>query len=79
MMDIRILIGMPLWYAKSVLEGKNIPYVLEQTVSRSHFFTCDDQEIYVIRAVETDGVVHLLYNYSLKASDSVQQALHNGE
>lgn len=78
MMEIRILIGMPLWYAKSVLEGKNIPYVLEQTVSRSHYFSCDDQEIYVIRAVERDGVVHLVYNYSLKASDSVQQALHDG-
>ena len=77
-MDIRILIGMPLWYAKSVLEGKNIPYVLEQTVSRRHYFSCDDQEIYVIRAVERDGVVHLVYNYSLKASDSVQQALHDG-
>lgn len=77
-MDIRILIGMPLWYAKSVLEGKNIPYVLEQTVSRSHYFSCDDQEIYVIRVVERDGVVHLVYNYSLKASDSVQQALHDG-
>ena len=41
MMDIRIFIGMPLRYAKSVLQEKNIPYVVERTVSRSHFFHCD--------------------------------------
>lgn len=48
MMDIRIFIGMPLRYAKSVLQEKNIPYVVERTVSRSHFFHCDPEQTYVI-------------------------------
>lgn len=80
-MDIRILIGMPLWYAKSVLEGKNIPYCVEQTVSRSHYFACDEQEIYVVRARLVDDVVQLLVNYSLAKSDTVLAALQpdNGE
>ena len=44
MMDIRIFIGMPLRYAKSVLQEKNIPFVIERTLSRSHFFHCDPEQ-----------------------------------
>lgn len=74
-MNIRSLIGMPLGYAISVLQEKNLTYHVEQTVSRSHFFHCDEQAVYVIRAVEKDGVVQLLVNYSLEKSESVEKAL----
>ena len=80
MMDIRIFIGMPLWYAKSVLQEKNIPYVVERTVSRSHFFHCDPEQTYVIRAnAGDDGVISLLVNDSLEMSESVAAALSKGD
>jgi hypothetical protein len=79
MMDIRIFIGMPLRYAKSVLQDKNIPYVIKHTVSRSHFFQCDTSEIYIIRAQMRENVAHLLVNYTLQKSDSVKQILQVGE
>lgn len=80
MMDIRIFIGMPLWYAKSVLQEKKIPYVLKQTVSRSHFFHTDPAHIYIIRASqEEDGTVVLLVNESMQMSDSVTAALQKGD
>lgn len=78
-MNIRSLIGMPLGYAISVLQGKNLTYIVERTVSRSHFFHCDEEATYVIRAIEKDGVVHLLVNYSLTKSESVQHVLQDGE
>lgn len=79
-MDIRSLIGMPLGYAKSVLEANKMAYSVTQTVSRSRFFACDEAAIYVIRAtVAADGSVVLLVNYSLKKSDSVSDALSHGE
>ena len=40
-MNIQDLIGMPLWYAKSLLEKENIPYTLAYTESKSRFFKCD--------------------------------------
>ena len=80
MMDIRIFIGMPLRYAKSVLQEKNIPYVVERTVSRSHFFHCDPEQTYVIRATAgDDGVISLLVNDSLEMSESVAAALSKGD
>lgn len=80
MMDIRIFIGMPLRYAKSVLQEKNIPFVIERTLSRSHFFHCDPEQIYVIRAQRRDdGTVCLLVNDSLEMSGSVAAALRNGD
>lgn len=80
MMDIRIFIGMPLWYAKSVLQEKKIPYVITQTASRSHFFHTDPKRIYVVRASEaTDGTVTLLVNESMEWSDSVNAALPDGD
>lgn len=80
MMDIRIFIGMPLRYAKSVLQEKNIPYVIERTVSRSHFFHCDPQQTYVIRTQEReDGTVCLLVDDSLEMSSSVAAVLRNGD
>lgn len=78
-MDIRILIGMPLWYAKSVLEHGNISYCVDWTSSRSHYFHCDESQVYVIRARREDGIVHLLVNYNLEKSPSVQEALQSGE
>lgn len=80
MMDIRILIGMPLWYAKSVLQRENISYTITETVSRSHFFPCDDQQLYVIRVrEEDDGRVTLLINRSLVMTESVSQAIQGRE
>ncbi|MGN0949083.1 MAG: hypothetical protein ACI4NR_09380 [Megasphaera sp.] len=71
---------MPLRYAKSVLQEKNIPYVIERTVSRSRFFHCDPGATYVIRAQEReDGTVSLLVNDSLEMSESVAAVLRNGE
>lgn len=78
-MDIRIFIGMPLRYAISVLQEKNIPYVVERTLSRSHFFTCDPAQSYVVRTREEEGVVYLLVNYTLQISESVRDALKDGE
>lgn len=78
-MDIRIFSGMPLRYAISVLQEKNISYVIDRTMSRSHFFVCDPERSYVIRAKEEDGVVRLLVNYTLQASDSVAPVLSHGE
>lgn len=79
-MDIRILIGMPLWYAKSVLQRENISYTITETVSRSHFFPCDDQQLYVIRVQEEDdGRVTLLINRSLVMTESVSQAIQGRE
>ena len=80
MMDRRIFIGMPLRYAKSVLQEKNIPYVIERTVSRSHFFHCDPEQTYVIRAqLRDDGTVCLLVNDSLEMSESVAAGPRNGD
>ena len=80
MMDIRIFIGMPLPYAKSVLQEKNIPYVVERTVSRARFFRCDPEQTYVIRAkAGDDGVISLLVNDSLEMSESVADALSKGD
>lgn len=79
MMVVTNLIGMPLWYAKSVLQENNIPYILERTTSRSHFFHCDERESYVIRVLEREGVYRLLVNYSLEKSDSVNAALRKGD
>lgn len=80
MMDIRIFIGMPLRYAKSVLQEKNIPFVIERTLSRSHFFHCDPEQTYVIRAQRRDdGTICLLVNDSLEMSGSVAVALRNGD
>ena len=76
-MDIRIFIGMPLWYAKSVLEGKGIPFTVEETKSRSHFFKCNEQAIYVIRATYANEQIHLLVNYSLEASEDVRNILRD--
>lgn len=78
-MDIRIFSGMPLRYAISVLQEKNISYVIDRTMSRSHFFGCDPERSYVIRAKEEEGIVHLLVNYTLQASDSVARVLSHGE
>ncbi|MCH4178454.1 MAG: hypothetical protein LKF47_01125 [Megasphaera sp.] len=79
MMDIRIFIGMPLRYAISVLQGENIPYVVERTMSRSHFFKCDPERSYVVRAREEGGAVHLLANYTLQLSETVAHVLKDGE
>ncbi len=78
-MDIRNFIGMPLRYAISALQKQNIPYRLERTVSRSRFFPCDEEELYVVRVRMQDGYVHLLTNANLKKSDSVMQALAHGD
>lgn len=74
-MDKEKLIGMPLRYAKSVLEAEHIPYSIERTGSSSRFFVCNEQEEYVIRVIEAAGELCLLVNYSLEQSDSVRQAL----
>ena len=75
MMDIQILIGMPLWYAKSVLEGKNISYDITETVSRSRFFACDEHEVYVVRATMEQDRAVLLTNRNMVMSDSVRLAI----
>jgi hypothetical protein len=77
MMDIRIFIGMPLWYAKSVLEEKGIPFTVEETKSRSHFFKCNEQSVYVIRTTYTNEQIQLLVNYSLEASQDVCNILRD--
>lgn len=79
MIPIDYVIGMPLWYAKSVLQREMIPFVLERTKSTSHFFHCNEDESYVIRVTEREGVWHLLVNYNLEQSQSVKDALGNGE
>jgi hypothetical protein len=79
MMDIRILIGMPLWYAKSVLENNGLSYVIEETASRSHYFKCDAEKIYVIRAKFVVDKVHLLVNHSLEINESIDHILRDRE
>ena len=80
MMDIRIIIGMRIRCAKSVLQARKSPFVLERTLSRSHFFHCDPEQTYVIRAQRRDdGTVCLLVNDSLEMSGSVAAALRNGD
>lgn len=79
MIPIDYVIGMPLWYAKSVLQEEQISFVLERTESRSRFFHCNEEESYVIRVLEREGVWHLLVNYNLEQSQSVKDALGNGE
>lgn len=79
-MDIRKLIGMPLWYAKSVLEREMLSYTIVETASRSHFFTCEKGDAYVIRTKELDDhVIELLVNDSLQKSESVCRVLQGGE
>lgn len=65
-MDIRILIGMPLGYAKSVLEKEHIAYEIEETVPRSHFFTCDHEAVYVIRTIQRITAFAFLLTIVLK-------------
>lgn len=79
MISIDDLIGMPLRYALSVLQENKIPYLVERTTSRSHFFHCDETKSYVIRVKEREGVWHLLVNYSLEMSASVAAALGKDE
>jgi len=76
-MDIRIFIGMPLRYAKSVLKEKDIPFTVEETKSRSHFFKCNEQSIYVIRATYVNEQIHFLVNYSLEVSNDVCNVLRD--
>ena len=79
-MDIRNLIGMPLRYAISVLREKNMAYTIERTVSRSHFFPCEEGNSYVIRVKQIDAAtVCLLVNDTMKHSDSVSRVLQGGE
>lgn len=79
-MDIRNLIGMPLRYAISALRERNLSYTIERTVSRSHFFPCEDGDSYVIRVKQTDeDTVCLLVNDNMKKSDSVNRVLQGGE
>lgn len=78
-MDIRNFIGMPLRYAISVLQEKNVPYEVENTTARSRFFPRDEEDPYVVRARERDGVVYLLVNANLKKSESVTRMLQGGE
>lgn len=79
-MDIRNLIGMPLRYAISALRGKNMAYTIERTVSRSHFFPCEEGNSYVIRVKQIDAAtVCLLVNDTMKHSDSVSRVLQGGE
>lgn len=74
-MDIQILIGMPLGYAKSVLEENNIPYIIKETVARSRFFVCDKGQSYVIRVHRENDTVVLLTDFNMRMSDSVKAAL----
>lgn len=79
-MDIRNLIGMPLRYAISALREKNMAYTIERTVSRSHFFPCEEGNAYVIRVKQIDAAtVCLLVNDTMKHSDSVSRVLQGGE
>lgn len=78
-MDIRNFIGMPLRYAISVLQEKNAPYIIERTAARSRFFPRDEENLYVIRAREQDGVICLLVNATLKKSETVTRMLQSGE
>lgn len=78
-MDIRNFIGMPLRYAISVLQEKNVSYAVERTTARSRFFSRDEESLYVVRAREQDGVVHLLVNANLKKSETVIRMLQGGE
>ncbi len=79
-MDIRNLIGMPLRYAISALREKNMSYTIERTVSRSHFFPCEDGDSYVIRVRQADDdTICLLVNDTMKKSDSVSRVLQGGE
>jgi len=79
MMDIQVLIGMPLGYAKSVLERENIPYAILMTQGRSRFFQRDEQRMYVVRTLEENGIVKLLVNPTLVCSASVGEAIRNRE
>lgn len=79
-MDIRNLIGMPLRYAISALREKNMAYTIERTVSRGHFFPCEEGNSYVIRVKQIDAAtVCLLVNDTMKHSDSVSRVLQGGE
>lgn len=79
MISINDLIGMPLRYALSVLRENNVPYLVERTKSRSHYFHCDETRSYIIRVKEREGVWHLLVNYSLQPSASVAAVLGKEE
>ena len=79
MIRIQTFIGMPLWYAKSVLEKNNITYTITRTSSRNRFFVCDQQRPYVIRASQCDDGVLLLINDSMVMSDSVASAFKHME
>lgn len=74
-MDIQHFIGMPLRYAISALQEKNITWVIERTAARNRFFQCDEEELYVIRTRMQDNKVFLLVNASLKKSESVNHIL----
>lgn len=78
-MDIRDFIGMPLRYAISVLQGKNVPYIIERTEARSRFFPRDEENLYVIRVRMQDRAVCLLVNATLKKSETVTRMLQGGE
>ncbi len=79
-MDIRNLIGMPLRYAISALRERNLSYTIERTISRSHFFPCEDGDSYVIRVKKSDDdTICLLVNDNMKKSDSVNRVLQGGE
>ncbi len=79
-MDIRNLIGMPLRYAISALRERNLSYTIERTVSRSHFFPCENGDSYVIRVKQADNdTLCLLVNDNMKKSDSVSRVLQGGE
>ena len=47
--------------------------------ARSRFFPRDEEDPYVVRARERDGVVYLLVNANLKKSESVTRMLQGGE
>ncbi|MUP59034.1 hypothetical protein C3L56_03310 [Veillonellaceae bacterium M2-4] len=78
-MEKKVFIGMPLGYAKSILEQENIPYQVVRTRAISRFFTCDETADYVVRVTEDPGKICLLVNYNLIMSNSVLQALANEE
>ena len=78
-MNIHDLIGMPLRYAKSLLEKENIPYTLAYTESKSRFFRCDPDALYVLRVRHEDDGLSLLVNKSMVMSDSVRAAMDGEE
>ena len=46
-MEKKVFIGMPLGYAKSILEQENIPYQVVRTRAISRFFTYDLSLIHI--------------------------------